>query len=91
LQYPVQYWIEHALLAPIDVIEEFSLRHPFWADDSAARRKWWSFNKELHAELGQTDVTPLHVASMARFPAFVEYCKLINLETEVVADPQIQY
>ena len=32
LAYPVQYWIEHAKLAPVDVIQEFRTSHPFWND-----------------------------------------------------------
>lgn len=48
LQYPVQYWLAHAKLAPVDVIEEFRLEHSFWDDESPARQDWWSQNDSIH-------------------------------------------
>jgi hypothetical protein len=78
LSYPVQYWIEHAKLAPVDVIEEFRMSHAFWEQESAARQEWWSFNDSMHVEPNQTNVSPLHVATIGEFPAFVDYCKHTN-------------
>lgn len=76
LQYPVQYWIEHAKLAPVDVIEEFRTGHAFWRDESPPRQNWWSVNDAMHLFPNQTNVSALHVATIAEFPAFVDHCKL---------------
>ncbi|KAF2677393.1 ankyrin [Lentithecium fluviatile CBS 122367] len=73
LHYPVQYWLEHAKLAEVDVIEEFRTHHPFWKDESPARQDWWSVNDSMHILPNQTNVTPLHVATIAEFPAFVDH------------------
>ena len=79
LMYPVEYWLEHAKLAPVDVIEEFRTHHPFWKDESPARQDWWSVNDSMHVLPNQTNVSPLHVAAIAEFPALLDHRKLVYL------------
>lgn len=73
IAYAVEYWIEHAKNAPVDVIPEFRTGHPFWKDDSAAREDWWKENVWLHALPGQANISALHVAVIAGFSALVEH------------------
>lgn len=75
LQYPVQYWIEHSKHAPVDILQEFRTGHSFWKEESPPRQDWWSVNDTMHILPNQTNVTPLHVATIADFPPFVEHCK----------------
>jgi hypothetical protein len=79
LMYPVEYWLEHAKLAPVDVIQEFKTGHPFWKDESPARQDWWSVNDSMHVLENQTNVTPIHVAVIAEFPAFLDHREFILL------------
>jgi hypothetical protein len=88
LMYPVQYWLEHAKLAPVDVIEEFRMDHPFWNDDSPARQDWWSVNDSMHVLPNQTNVSPLHCAAIAEFPAFVDHRKLSRFAARVMLKQQ---
>ncbi|KAL5117034.1 hypothetical protein ACEQ8H_005121 [Pleosporales sp. CAS-2024a] len=72
-QYPVRYWVEHAKLAPRDVLDEFNLDHLFWKKDSDARQKWWNLIPDLHTHKNQREVSVLHVGVILNFPALVEY------------------
>lgn len=78
LGYPMEYWFEHAKLADVDVIPEFELTHSFWEEDSQLRRCWWEDVTSLRIFDEQTDVTALHVATLANYPALVEYRKCEN-------------
>jgi ankyrin repeat protein len=73
LAYAVQYWVEHAKLAPTDVIEEFDTTHAFWEDESSTRQAWWSENEGVHAFPDQTDVSALHIATITGFSNLVEH------------------
>jgi ankyrin repeat protein len=83
LQYPIQYWIEHAKKADVDVIEEFQLTHSFWKEDSKSRQKWWNKNETMHELPGQTDISVLHFATIAAFPALIDRLLKDGPETEV--------
>lgn len=83
LRYPVEYWLEHAKLAPLDVIEEFRTGHAFWNEDSPARQDWWSVVDSLHVLPNQTNVSPLHVATIAQFSGLVDHCKSTVAATKI--------
>ncbi|KAH7115871.1 ankyrin repeat-containing domain protein [Dendryphion nanum] len=73
LTYPFQYWIEHAKLAPIDVLEEFRLEHTFWEDESPLRESWWGECEEMHPLADQKNMSALHIATVTKFPALVDH------------------
>tara|TARA_R110002003_G_scaffold251_3_gene17788 strand:+ start:32749 stop:35832 length:3084 start_codon:yes stop_codon:yes gene_type:complete len=73
LKYPIRYWVQHAILAPRDVLNEFDLEHPFWQEDSAARQKWWELIADVHTYRGQDKVSALHVAVILNFGAMVDF------------------
>jgi len=83
LMYPVEYWLEHAKLAPVDVIDEFRTHHLFWKEDSPARQDWWSVNDSMHVLPNQTNVSPLHCAAIAEFPALVDHCKFTRVAANI--------
>jgi ankyrin repeat protein len=83
MQYPIQYWIEHAKRADVDVIEEFQTTHSFWNEDSKSRQKWWEKNEIMHELPGQTDISVLHVATIAKFPALIDHLLKGDWESEV--------
>jgi ankyrin repeat protein len=71
--YPFRYWVEHAKLAPRDMLDEFDLENRFWRDDSKARQKWWQFNQHMELDEEETVVSALQMAVILQFPALVEY------------------
>jgi ankyrin repeat protein len=71
--YPFRYWVEHAKLAPRDVLDEFDLENQFWRDDSKARQKWWQFNQHMDLDEDEAVVSALQMAVILQFPALVEY------------------
>jgi ankyrin repeat protein len=71
--YPFRYWVEHAKLAPRDVLDEIDLENQFWRDDSKARQKWWQFNQSMDLDEDEAVVSALQMAVILQFPALVEY------------------
>ncbi|KAF2004073.1 hypothetical protein P154DRAFT_588739 [Amniculicola lignicola CBS 123094] len=76
VHYAVQYWIEHAKLAPPeDLLDEIPWLHPFWEHGtSKARDLWWAANDDSHPLPGQTNVSVFHIAVATGFGSLVEYC-----------------
>ncbi|KAL6722060.1 hypothetical protein ACLMJK_001165 [Lecanora helva] len=72
LKYAVNYWIEHAMQAPADVVEEFDLTDDFWTQDSSARAKWWDAYSEGNGYAGITSLTPLHLAALTGYATLLD-------------------
>ncbi|PVH96489.1 ankyrin [Periconia macrospinosa] len=73
LKYPMENWLEHAKLSDPDVISEFGTGHAFWEKESPLRQSWWDDLSSLQMFESQTNVSALHVAALADYPALVEY------------------
>ena len=73
LRYPVDYWLEHAKQAPVDLVEEFDLNNEFWTKDSTSRAAWWSLYREDNGYSGMADVTPLHIAALSSYSALLDH------------------
>ena len=73
LRYPVDYWLEHAKQAPVDLVEEFDLNDEFWRKDSSPRAAWWTLYREENGYSGLTDTTPLHLAALSRYSALLDH------------------
>ncbi|KAI9783726.1 MAG: hypothetical protein M1816_001207 [Peltula sp. TS41687] len=72
LEYPGEYWLEHARLAT-DIVEEFDLDDDFWTERSPSRTAWWSTYAESNGYDDLTDVTSLHIAAFFAFDALVDH------------------
>ena len=70
--YPSEYWLDHAKLAPPDLVTEFSLEHEFWAGNSKSRAFWWQEFAESEYE-NLTDFTSLHVAAFSGYLPLVDH------------------
>ncbi|KAL8792427.1 MAG: hypothetical protein Q9195_004960 [Heterodermia aff. obscurata] len=77
LEYAVDYWLEHAMQAPEDMVEELDLKTDFWKGDSPVRAAWWSSYSETTKFEGVTNITPLHLAAMMGFSTLLQ-CLLDN-------------
>ena len=73
LQYPREYWLEHAKQAPDDIVAEFDLGDGFWGENSSSRAAWWNTYTETLGLAGLADVTPLHIAAVTGFSALVDH------------------
>lgn len=73
LKYAVDYWLEHAKQAPVDLVEEFDLNDDFWIEESASRAAWWSLYREDNGYSGMTDTTSLHIATMSTYQALLDH------------------
>lgn len=73
LQYPREYWLEHAKQAPDDVVAEFDLGDDFWGENSPSRVAWWKTYAETLGIGDLADVTPLHIAAASGFSALVDH------------------
>ena len=73
LHYAVMYWIEHAMQAPADIVEEFDLNDEFWAKESVTRARWWDTYSQQNRYAGVTGITPLHLAALTGYPALLDY------------------
>ena len=73
LDYAVDYWLEHAMQAPEDMVEELDLETDFWKVDSPVRAAWWSSYNETTKFAGVTNITPLHLAAMMGFSTLLQY------------------
>ena len=73
LDYAVDYWLEHAMQAPEDMVEEFDLDSDFWKVDSRVRAAWWSSYSENTKFAGVTNTTPLHLAALMGFSTLLQY------------------
>ncbi|KAF2867482.1 ankyrin repeat-containing domain protein [Massariosphaeria phaeospora] len=91
LQYPVQYWIEHAKSASVDVIEEFRTDHVFWQAESRPRQDWWKVNESIHWFDDQADVSALHVATITGYSALVDRLLNQGWASEVHKEDSIGY
>ena len=73
LDYAVNYWLEHAMQAPEDMVEEFDLDADFWNEDSSVRAAWWSSYSKITKFAGITNITPLHLAALMGFSTLLQY------------------
>ncbi len=88
LQYPSQNWIEHAKLAPHDIIDEFHFEDEFWQKESSTREAWFkSSGMALIPE--QTKVSPLHIATMGKYHALVEYLLNHGSEDDLIHEDSV--
>ena len=70
--YPSEYWLDHAKLAPPDLVTEFNLEHEFWAEKSESRVFWWQeFAASEYENL--TGFTSLHVAAFSGYLPLVDH------------------
>ena len=73
LEYAVNYWLKHAMQAPIDVVEEFDLSDEFWTEGSITRDKWWNqYSKEVDCA-GVTGISSLHLAALTGYSALLSH------------------
>lgn len=73
LDYAVLYWVEHAMEAPSDMVEELDLNSEFWSEESPARGAWWlEYSKETRFA-GVTGITASHLAALKGFPALLQH------------------
>lgn len=70
--YPSEYWLDHAKLAPPDLVMELDLEHDFWAENSGSRTFWWQEFAESEYE-NLTDFTSLHVAAFSGYLPLVDH------------------
>lgn len=73
LQYPGEYWLEHAKLAPVDLVEEFNLNDEFWAENSLCRAAWCTTYVQSLGLDDLADLSPVHIAALSGFPALLDY------------------
>ena len=73
LKYAIDYWLEHAMQAPEDMVEELDLNTDFWKGDSPVRAAWWSSYSEGTKFAGVTNITPLHLAALMGFSTLLQY------------------
>ena len=73
LDYAVDYWLEHAMQAPEDMVEELDLDTDFWKSDSPVRAAWWSSYSETTKFAGVTNITPIHLAALMGFSTLLQY------------------
>lgn len=73
ITYPEEYWLEHAKLAPVDIVEEFDLGDSFWAEESSSRAAWWETYADANSYKGLRDLTSLHIAVLTGFSALVDH------------------
>ena len=73
LGYAVDYWLKHAMQAPIDVVEEFNLSDEFWTEGSVTRAGWWSQYSEGLDCAGVTGITSLHLAALTGYSALLNH------------------
>lgn len=73
LRYPVDYWLEHAKQAPVDLVEEFDLNDEFWSEESSSRDAWWTLYREDNGYSGMTGATPLHIAALSSYSALLDH------------------
>ena len=74
LDYAVDHWLDHAMQAPPDMVEEFDLTDEFWSKKSSTRDQWfeqWWKTKSRYP--GLADLTPLHLAALSGFAALLEH------------------
>ena len=73
LDYAVNHWIEHAMQAPEDIVEEFDLSDEFWSQDSKSRAAWWEAQQFETRYPGVTGLMPLHLAALTGYSALVDH------------------
>lgn len=73
LQYPGEYWLEHAKQAPDDLVEEFNLDDDFWAENSPCRAAWCATYVQSIGLENLADLTPVHIAALSGFLALLDY------------------
>ena len=73
LDYAVRYWLDHAMQAPTDIVEEFDLSDEFWAAESPVRDAWWAEYSQRTKHSGVTGVMPLHIAALIGYAALLDY------------------
>lgn len=83
LGYAGECWIQHAKLAPVDVVEEFNLNDEFWVENSRPRNVWWSAYALDNGLAGLADVTTLHIGALSGFSALVDHLLLQERTDEI--------
>ncbi len=73
LEYAVEYWLKHAIQAPIDVVDEFHLSDEFWVDESSTRAAWWTEYSEETKYAGVTGIMPLHLAALTGYSSLLSH------------------
>ena len=73
LEYPCKFWLEHARKADPDLVEEFNLSDPFWAEESSSRDAWWSSYGGSGGYSELTKTTPMHIAASSSYAVFLDY------------------
>ena len=73
LEYAVHNWMEHAVQAPEDVVEEIDFNDEFWREDSVARANWWKEWSAGSRYAGVTDLLPLHLAALISWSALLDF------------------
>ncbi|MCJ1264014.1 hypothetical protein MMC22_003885 [Lobaria immixta] len=73
LQYPGEYWLEHAKQAPLDLVEEFNLDDDFWAEDSSSRAAWCATYVQSIGLDDLAELSPVHIAALSGFSALLDH------------------
>lgn len=71
--YPVNFWLEHAMEAAIDVLEEFNMSDGFWSEVSPVREAWWKKHRKNRGLSSISGITPLHLAAYSGYTALVDH------------------
>ena len=71
--YPVKHWLQHAIQAPVDVIDEFDLNDKFWTEKSQTRAEWWHQYSKSTRYAGIKGITPLHIAALSGYSALLDH------------------
>lgn len=71
--YTVDFWLQHAMEAAIDVLEEFNMSDDFWSEVSPAREAWWKQYRETIGLPDISGITPLHLAALSGYTALVDH------------------
>ena len=72
LGYAVEYWVDHAIQAPADVVDEFDLSEEFWSEYSSTRASWWNERSKDTRYAGVDEITPMHLAALTGYPALLK-------------------
>ena len=72
LSYAVEYWVDHAIQAPADVVDEFDFSDEFWSESSSIRSSWWDERSRDTRYEGLTGITPMHLAALTEYSALLD-------------------
>lgn len=83
LYYPSLYWLDHAKLAPPDLVHEFDLSDEFWSENSKSRVLWWRRYAGENGLDDLTGITSLHVSALEGYSELVNYLLVNGHEDEI--------